>query len=77
MISKIPFLKYFSINSNFLHYSDIILINRGWVPVSKMKAAKRQEGQKTGLVELQGVVRLGENRKPLSLEHKGNLYFYR
>jgi len=43
-----------------------ILVNRGWVPKSKLNPAARQEGQPAGLVDLVGVVRKTEKREPLA-----------
>lgn len=43
-----------------------ILVNRGWVPKSKLPPKSRQEGQVTGEVGLVGTVRLTEKRPVFS-----------
>ncbi|PIK41010.1 putative surfeit locus protein 1 [Apostichopus japonicus] len=41
-----------------------ILVNRGWVPRTKVQPSTRQEGQVEGTLDLTGVVRLTEPRAP-------------
>ena len=43
---------------------DIILINRGWVPQSKLKPETRPAGQVAHPVDVVGVVRKPEPRQP-------------
>lgn len=57
---------------------DIILINRGWIPRQFMKPESRVQGQVTGTVQLQGVVRSHENRPSFTPEHKlRQIFLYR
>ncbi|XP_062550700.1 SURF1-like protein [Armigeres subalbatus] len=56
---------------------DKILINRGWVPKRMLNAASRPEGQIRGIVELQGVVRLPENRPQFTPKQRGEIFMYR
>nr|XP_029734449.1 SURF1-like protein [Aedes albopictus]XP_029734452.1 SURF1-like protein [Aedes albopictus] len=56
---------------------DKILINRGWVPKRLLDPASRPDGQIKGTVELQGVVRLPENRPQFTPNQKGAIYMYR
>ncbi|XP_316569.4 SURF1-like protein [Anopheles gambiae] len=56
---------------------DKILINRGWVPKRYLDPATRPEGQVTGTVELQGVVRLPENRPQFTPKQRGAIFMYR
>jgi len=39
-----------------------ILVNRGWVPMSRKKADARPDGQVEGVVEVRGIVRTHENK---------------
>ena len=41
-----------------------ILVNRGWVPRDKTNPATRREGQVSGVVEIEGIVR-GDEPKPI------------
>lgn len=56
---------------------EVILVNRGWVPKSKLQPEKRLAGQVEGTIELIGVVRKGEARPQFTPDHKGNIYMYR
>lgn len=56
---------------------DSILINRGWVPKRYLDPATRPEGQVNGTVELQGVVRLPENRPQFTPNQRGAIFMYR
>lgn len=56
---------------------DKILINRGWVPKRLLDPATRPEGQIKGTVELQGVVRLPENRPQFTPNQRGPIFMYR
>lgn len=56
---------------------ETILVNRGWVARNKMNPGTRQEGQVEGTVEIQGIVRLPENRPQFSPEHKQGPFMYR
>lgn len=56
---------------------EVILVNRGWVPRSKLQPEKRLAGQIEGTTELVGVVRKGEARPQFTPNHKGNIYMYR
>ncbi|XP_014369889.2 surfeit locus protein 1 [Papilio machaon] len=58
---------------------DVILVNRGWIPKSLRPKEKRQPSMVEGEVELTGVVRLTENRRPFIPKNhpeKGS-WFYR
>ncbi|KAG7261062.1 hypothetical protein CRUP_007856 [Coryphaenoides rupestris] len=49
------------------HCTDLgitILVNRGYVPKNKIRPDSRMKGQVEGEVDIVGVVRLTENRKP-------------
>ncbi|XP_053328638.1 surfeit locus protein 1 isoform X2 [Spea bombifrons] len=56
-----------------------ILVNRGFVPKKKMNPETRLKGQVAGEVELVGIVRLTEIRKPFVPENdpQRNLWHYR
>ncbi|GAB1286123.1 Surfeit locus protein 1 [Apodemus speciosus] len=65
-----------------LHCSDLgvtILVNRGYVPRKKVNPETRQKGQVLGEVDLVGIVRLTENRKPFVPENspEKNHWYYR
>jgi len=49
---------------------DTILVNRGWVPQSKLKASTRPEGQTSGPVDLVGVVRKTETRQQFAPKNR-------
>ncbi|EDL93456.1 surfeit 1, isoform CRA_b [Rattus norvegicus] len=64
------------------HCSDLgvtILVNRGFVPRKKVNPETRQQGQVLGEVDLVGIVRLTENRKPFVPENnpERSLWYYR
>ncbi|KAF6127550.1 SURF1 cytochrome c oxidase assembly factor [Phyllostomus discolor] len=64
------------------HCSDLgvtILVNRGFVPRKKVNPDTRQKGQIEGDVELTGIVRLAETRKPFVPENnpERNHWHYR
>ncbi|XP_019497352.1 PREDICTED: surfeit locus protein 1 [Hipposideros armiger] len=62
------------------HYSSItILVNRGFVPRKKVNPDTRQKGQIEGEVDLVGMVRLTETRKPFVPENnpERNHWHYR
>ncbi|XP_043914591.1 surfeit locus protein 1 [Protopterus annectens] len=55
-----------------------ILVNRGFVPKNKVRPETRQKGQITDEIELVGLVRLTENRRPFmphNNEEKNNWYY--
>ncbi|XP_067826102.1 surfeit locus protein 1 [Heptranchias perlo] len=56
-----------------------ILVNRGFVPRNRMKPETRLKGQITDEVELVGVVRLSETRKPFIPQNdvEKNYWYYR
>lgn len=56
-----------------------ILVNRGYVPKNKMSPDTRMKGQVTEEVDLVGVVRLTEQRKPFVPQNnvEANRWFYR
>ncbi|XP_072931061.1 surfeit locus protein 1 isoform X2 [Epargyreus clarus] len=59
--------------------SEVILVNRGWIPQGLRPKEKRQESMVKGDVELTGVVRLTESRSqfmPKNIPEKGT-WFYR
>lgn len=56
---------------------ETILVNRGWVPRTKMDPTKRPEGQVTGFVEITGIVRKNEPRPQLMPKSKGSHFLYR
>lgn len=56
---------------------EVILVNRGWVPKTKMQPEKRLAGQVKGVIELTGVMRKGEPRPQFTPDHRGNIYLYR
>lgn len=45
-----------------LYHSDVILVNRGWVPKSGINPKTRPESPPTGVVEMKGIVRKNETR---------------
>lgn len=45
-----------------VHFSEIILVNRGWVPMDKKDPSTRLEGQIEGEVEIEGIIRLKEDK---------------
>ncbi|ESO01639.1 hypothetical protein HELRODRAFT_192218 [Helobdella robusta] len=49
--------------------SDTILVNRGWVPRSRIDPETRRTGQIDGVVDLVGVVRTNEKRPQYSSTH--------
>lgn len=58
--------------------SEIILINRGWVPKHKKNPTTRSEGQITGPIDIIGITRKHENRPQFMPKLKeGNLFLYR
>lgn len=57
--------------------SEIILVNRGWVPRNKLDSKNRLEGQVTGTIELTGIVRKGEARPQFTPKAKGSHFLYR
>ncbi|KAM4876498.1 surfeit locus protein 1 [Thomomys bottae] len=64
------------------HCTDLgvtILVNRGFVPKKKVNPETRQKGQIAGEVDLVGIVRLTESRKPFVPENnpERNLWHYR
>ncbi|OXB69061.1 hypothetical protein ASZ78_009537 [Callipepla squamata] len=56
-----------------------ILVNRGFVPKKKLKPETRLKGQIEGEIDLTGVVRLSEKRKPFVPENniEKNRWHYR
>lgn len=65
---------------HFYHCSRVtILVNRGFVPRKKVNPETRQQGQVLGEVDLVGIVRLTENRKPFVPENnpERNHWYYR
>lgn len=64
---------------NILCSSEIILINRGWVPVKCKDPKTRLGGQIDGEVDVVGVVRLHEDRPNFMPANKegSNSWFYR
>ncbi|KFB51465.1 AGAP006533-PA-like protein [Anopheles sinensis] len=56
---------------------DKILVNRGWVPKRLLDPATRPEGQVKGTVELEGVVRVQENRPQFTPQQRGAIFMYR
>ncbi|XP_053672973.1 SURF1-like protein isoform X2 [Anopheles nili] len=56
---------------------DKILVNRGWVPKRFLEPESRPHGQVTGTVELNGVVRLPENRPQFTPKQRGAIFMYR
>ncbi|XP_012884839.1 PREDICTED: surfeit locus protein 1 [Dipodomys ordii] len=64
------------------HCTDLgvtILVNRGFVPMKKVNPETRQKGQIAGEVDLVGIVRLTETRKPFVPENnpEKNHWHYR
>jgi surfeit locus 1 family protein len=47
------------------------------VPRNKLRPETRQNGQKTGQIELNGIVRLGETRPQFTPDHKSGTFLYR
>lgn len=62
---------------NALVYSDIILINRGWISRRNVKPETRLRGQIAGEVEMCGVVRKAEQKPRFAPESTGDLFLYR
>ncbi|XP_052860425.1 SURF1-like protein [Anopheles cruzii] len=56
---------------------DKILVNRGWVPKRYLDPKTRPEGQIAGTVELDGVVRLPENRPQFTPQQRGAIFLFR
>lgn len=56
---------------------DKILINRGWVPKRQLDPDTRPDGQIKGVVQLEGVVRLPENRPQFTPNQRGAIFMYR
>jgi surfeit locus 1 family protein len=56
---------------------ETILVNRGWIPRSKMNPNTRKTGQVEGVIEIEGIVRLNEMRPQFTPEHKSGLFLYR
>lgn len=57
---------------------DIILVNRGWVSRQHLKPENRHQGQVKGIVEVEGVVRLHEDRPSFTPAHKQReIFLYR
>lgn len=56
-----------------------ILVNRGWVPSDRKNPANRAEGQITGEITLNGVIRLPEQREPFMVKNMPgqNVWVYR
>ncbi|KAK3924716.1 Surfeit locus protein 1 [Frankliniella fusca] len=56
-----------------------ILINRGWVPSDRKNPAHRAEGQISGEVTLNGIIRLPEKREPFMMKNspEQNHWVYR
>ncbi|KAJ1523621.1 hypothetical protein ONE63_001464 [Megalurothrips usitatus] len=56
-----------------------ILVNRGWVPNERKNPAHRAEGQITGQVTLNGIIRLPEAREPFMIKNAPdrNVWLYR
>ncbi|XP_034233053.1 surfeit locus protein 1 [Thrips palmi] len=56
-----------------------ILVNRGWVPADRKNPANRAEGQITGEVTLNGIIRLPEAREPFMVKNspERNVWVYR
>ncbi|XP_055055539.1 surfeit locus protein 1 [Misgurnus anguillicaudatus] len=56
-----------------------ILVNRGYVPKNKIRQETRMKGQVTEEVDLVGIVRLTEQRKPFVPQNNmaGNKWYYR
>jgi surfeit locus 1 family protein len=55
-----------------------LLVNRGWVPFDKKSPSQRETGQVTGLVTVEGIVRLvkGPGRFTPENEPKKNFWFF-
>lgn len=68
-----------SIVNKLLHnfHSNIVLINRGWVPKNYVNPASRPEGQIGGTIEVVGVVRKPEIRPQFSPKQSGEIFMYR
>lgn len=56
---------------------ETILVNRGWVSRQNLNPNSRKDGQINGVVEIQGIIRLSENRPQFSPEHKSGPFLYR
>ena len=41
--------------------SEVILVNRGWVPEERMPPSRRADGRVAGKQRIEGIVRLGES----------------
>ncbi|XP_050300863.1 SURF1-like protein [Anthonomus grandis grandis] len=46
-----------------------ILVNRGWVSQDKKPPSSRTEGQLNGVIDLYGIVRLGEQKPSFAIKH--------
>lgn len=51
------------------YFSLTILVNRGWVPSENKSQATRWEGQVRSEVDIVGLVRLTETRKPMGMKN--------
>lgn len=57
--------------------SQIILVNRGWVPKKFVKTETRVDGNKLGVTELVGVVRKAEGRPQFAPKSTSDQLLYR
>ena len=66
-------------NKHYKNYflSDVILVNRGWIPRKHVRPESRSAGQISQEVELTCVVRRGEQRPQFTPDHKGGVFLYR
>lgn len=60
-----------------LFFSEIILINRGWVPKNFIDPNSRLEGQIKDSIEIIGVVRKTESRPQFAPKQSGRILMYR
>lgn len=61
----------------FYTRSEIILINRGWVPRMGMDPAARSAGQVTEVVEIVGILRKSEETPQFAAQQQGNIFLCR
>lgn len=61
------------------NFSQVILVNRGWVPANHKDMQMRKGGQVEGEVDVIGIVRLNENRPNFMPANRegSNSWFYR
>lgn len=63
--------------NKYIFSSNIVLINRGWVPKNFVNPNSRPEGQIAGSIEIVAVVRKSETRPQFGPKQSGEIFMYR